>query len=152
MLLQNKRIFMIEDQLSYITITSVFLRSAGAVVESEQHAHNIPQTLLRHLPLDLILLDQVLHGHLSGFDVFEQIRQVPALAHIPVIMVSAANPEIAVPMAQKMGFSGFISKPISPCIIRYISSVLNGGAVWNTEGWHYWATRRRGSFAVAASV
>jgi putative two-component system response regulator len=152
MLLQNKRIFMIDDQSTYITITSIFLRSAGAVVEAERGSYNIPEILMQHWPIDLILLDLVLGKNVSGFEIFEQIRKVPALATIPVVLVSAADPEIAVPLAKQMGFSGFISKPISPCIIRDVASVLNGNKVWQTEGWDYWATRLRATTAAAIAA
>ena len=82
---------------------------------------------------DLILLDLMLPNGVSGFDVFDQIKQVPELQAIPVIVISAADPDEAMPKARKKGLSGFIAKPISIYIGKYIADVLKGKQVWIAE-------------------
>jgi CheY-like chemotaxis protein len=140
-LLKNKRIFIIEDQTSYVTIASIYLRSAGAVVESDWRGFDIPQVLLKNLPLDLIILDFLLPYNLKAFNLFDQLKQHPALSQIPVLIVSAADPDEIIPLAKTKGFAGFISKPISPTIVKHVARVLEGHAVWKTDGWDYWHKR-----------
>ncbi len=133
MLLSHKRIFMIEDDTSNLAVAMAHLRSQGANVMYERWGTGTPELLLRSLPLDVILLDLMLPNGVSGFDVFDQIKQVPELQAIPVIVISAADPDEAMPKARKKGLSGFIAKPISIYIGKYIADVLKGKQVWIAE-------------------
>lgn len=137
--LENKRIFIVEDNAAYIAIASIYLRYEGATVESERWGRNVPDIILKQLPIDVILMDLVLSHNTSGFDVFDQIRRIPQLRNIPIVAVSAVDPEVAMPRAQKMGFAGFISKPISPSLVKYVAAVLDGKDVWKTDSWQYWS-------------
>jgi len=139
MLLKNKRIFIVEDQVTYMAIAATYLRFEGAEVESEPDWKNAVQAMLKSLPIDLILMDLVLSTNTSGFDLFDQIRQVPELAHIPIVAISSTDPEVAIPQVQAKGFSGFISKPISPTIVNSVAAVLDGQSVWRMDGWDYWS-------------
>jgi CheY-like chemotaxis protein len=139
MLLKNRRIFIVEDNAAYIAIASIYLRYEGAIVESERWGRNVPDAILKQLPIDVILLDLILSRNTSGFDIFDQIRRVPQLTTIPIIAVSAADPDVAMPQARQKGFSGFISKPISASIVKHVAAVLEGKDVWKTDSWQYWS-------------
>ncbi len=139
MLLKNRRIFMVEDNAAYVAIASIYLRYAGATVESVSWGLKVPDIILKQLPIDVILLDLKLPRNTSGFDIFDQIRAVPELAAIPIIAVSAADPEVVMPKARDRGFAGFISKPISASIVRHVAAVLEGKNVWKTDSWQYWS-------------
>src|SRR5258708_3706399 len=138
MLFKNKRIFIVEDQATYVAIAATYLRFEGAEVEFEGCGPNVVEEMLNRLPIDLILMDLVLTPSMNGFDLFDQIRAIPKLAHIPVVAMSSADPETAIPKAKEKGFSGFISKPISPAINHYVAAVLNGEQIWKTDSWRYW--------------
>jgi len=45
---------------------------------------------VRHVQPDLIMLDLMLGRDKSGWAILEQLRQEPALAHLPVILCTAA--------------------------------------------------------------
>lgn len=139
MVLKDRRIFIIEDQMVYMAITATYLRLEGAEVESELCWKKVPHSLLQNMPIDLILMDLILAGSASGFELVDDIRRHPELAQIPIIALSSADPETAVPIARQKGFSGFISKPISPLIARHVASVLDGRDIWTTDSWEdYW--------------
>jgi CheY-like chemotaxis protein len=133
MLLQGKRVFIVEDDAGNLAVASVYLRQQGATISYDRWGRETPQTILAHLPIDVILMDLMFPNNVSGFDVFEQIRQVEALAAIPVVAVSAADPDSAMPKALALGFSGFISKPVSPRIAKHIARVIEGKKVWAAE-------------------
>lgn len=128
--LNHSRIFIIEDNAGNLAIASIYLENQGATIKFERRGVNTPQAILSQLPIDLILTDLMLPKGVSGFDVFDKIRQVPELANIPVVAVSAADPDTAMPIARQKGLAGFICKPITPQIIQYVSEVLNGKQVW----------------------
>lgn len=133
MLLQNKRVFIVEDDAGNLAIASVYLREHGASVFYERWGRETAQTILRHLPIDVILMDLMFPNNVSGFDVFDTIRLVPELAHIPIVAVSASDPDSAMPKALAKGFCGFISKPVSPRLAKHIATVINGKKVWAAE-------------------
>ena len=121
MLLAKRRFFIVEDNAGNLAIVSAHLRNAGASVFYERWGYETPKAIQRFLPIDLMFPNNV-----TGFDVFDQIQAVPELSSIPIVVVSAADPDEAMPKARAKGFKGFISKPISISIVRYVNEVLNG--------------------------
>src|SRR5438874_13559019 len=95
MLLKNKRIFIVEDNTGNLAIASIYLENQGAKIKFERRGVRTPEAILQQMPIDLILTDLMLPNGISGFDIFDQIRQVPVLAAIPVVVVSSADPDTA---------------------------------------------------------
>jgi CheY-like chemotaxis protein len=133
MLLAQKRIFMIEDNTNNLAVAMAHLRSQGATVLYEKWGSGTPELIARALPIDVILLDLMLPNDVNGFDVFDEIQQVPDLAAILVVVISAVDPDVAMPKARQKGLAGFIAKPISVYIGKYIADVLGGKQVWIAE-------------------
>ena len=133
MLLKGKKIFIVEDNLSNKAIMQMLLEQDGAKVAFDRWGAEALAKLLAALPLDLILLDLMLPGHLTGYDICQQIRRIETFRDIPIVAVSAADASTAIPKAQEMGFSGFISKPID--FLRFtkqIKTIVDGTPVWHT--------------------
>jgi CheY-like chemotaxis protein len=131
MILEGKRIFVVEDDARNLAIISVGLRRSGAVILFDTWGADTVNRLLWSLPVDIILLDLMLPGSVSGYDVFDRIRATPELADIPVVAVTAMDPGTEMNKARKKGFSGYISKPIRMRpFIESIETVLRGQQVW----------------------
>lgn len=129
--LQGKKIFVVEDDVSNMAIYSVTLTRCGATVVQDHWNTDTLDMLLHHLPVDAILLDLMLHAGISGYDIFQALQADPTLCHIPVIAVSASDPEIEIPRTQARGFAGFIGKPLN--LIRFpthIASCMEGNPMW----------------------
>ncbi len=62
---------------------------------------------------DLVLLDLGLPD-VEGQTLVSLIRNVPGLAHVPIVAVTAWPPATARQMIEAYGCDGYISKPISP--------------------------------------
>ncbi|MFK7803632.1 MAG: two-component system response regulator, partial [Anaerolineae bacterium] len=111
--LQNKTIFVVEDDAFNLAIIRTILRRQGASAPFDHWGDNTLSRILKFSTrLDMILLDLMLPDNISGHDIFESIRTQPSLEGVPVVAVSAADPSVEIPRTKEMGFSGFISKPI----------------------------------------
>ncbi len=74
MILENKRIFIVEDNPGNIVVMLKILTKHGASVQIDWWARGEVNRVLKALPLDLILLDLMLPGGHSGFAVFDEIQ------------------------------------------------------------------------------
>lgn len=129
--LKGKHIFIIEDDPVNMAVNAVTLKKSGAHVTQDIWNTGAVENLLAHLPVDVILLDLMLRRNLNGYDIFREIKAHPALAGIPVVAVSAADPTIEIPKSQELGLAGFIGKPIHPFLFaKQIAACIRGEAVW----------------------
>ncbi|MEZ4591174.1 MAG: response regulator [Chloroflexota bacterium] len=120
-----------DDPINYSVILTI-LRQHGAITTHDYWGDTTLSRLKNHpLPLDLILLDLMLPGQASGYDVFDAIRALPELDNVPIVAVSAADPDVEMPKAKAKGFSGYITKPINR---RYfpeqLAQILEGETYW----------------------
>jgi CheY-like chemotaxis protein len=133
MLLQQKRILIVEDNSMNRIVFQMTLIKQGAIVDFERRGEGLNSRLRRTPPppLDIIIMDLMLAEGVSGFDLFDQIRAIPHYSGVPVVAVSAMDPAVAIPMAQQKGMSGFIAKPIDDVQFpRQLVRILNGESVW----------------------
>lgn len=135
LLLKGKRIFIIEDNIANRAITQMLLEQHGARVAIDRWGMDALEKLKKFAPVDLIILDLMFPGGVSGYDIFEQIRGDESFADVPIVAVSAADPSTAIPETQARGFTGFISKPLEfGLFVQQIVQVLDGEAVWHGLG------------------
>ncbi len=131
MLLSDKRIFIVEDNLINSIIVEKLLQQHGATVHLDRWGMDAVNSLRAFAPIHLILLDLMLSNRWSGFDVFNQIRSYQEFADVPIVAVSAADAATAIPETQERGFFGFIGKPIDFKLFpTQIARILAGEHLW----------------------
>jgi CheY-like chemotaxis protein len=134
MLLKDRRIFIVEDNLQNRVIVEMLLEQQGAKTAFERWGTGTLKRLYEFAPVDIILLDLMFPNKVSGYDVFDEIRAEATFAHIPIVAVSASDPGEAIPKVRKKGFAGFIAKPIDFVLFpQQIAAVIDGKAVWATS-------------------
>ncbi|GAB1420501.1 hypothetical protein MASR2M15_05990 [Anaerolineales bacterium] len=132
--LNNKRIFIIEDDATNMAVNAVTLKRTGAVVIQDFWNTNVADFVRKNLPIDVILLDLMLRHHLNGYSIFDELQADPILCKIPVIAVSAADPGVEIPRAKAKGLAGFIGKPIVPQLFPLqIATCIEGGNIWYAQ-------------------
>jgi CheY-like chemotaxis protein len=132
MLLDNKKIFIVEDNLQNRIIFQLALTRHGAELHFEPWGSRTLLQLQGLSQIDLIILDLMLANGISGFDIFDQIRACPQFDRVPVIAVSAIDPSTAIPKTQQKGFSGFIGKPINDELFpKQLAAVIDGEEIWH---------------------
>lgn len=134
MLLSEKRIFIVEDNVNNYAIMATILQQQGAHTGYERWGQDTIQRLNAFMPVDLILLDLMFPNGITGYDIFDHIRQDPSFANIPIVAVTAADPATEIPKTRRKGFAAFISKPVRlGTFERQILAVLEGQADWNWD-------------------
>lgn len=103
------RILVIEDEHDIQTILTYNLGKAGYQVRSASSG-GAGLSELRRSAYDLVLLDLMLQD-LDGLEVCRVMRAEPALASIPVIMVTAKSEESDVVLGLGLGADDYIVKP-----------------------------------------
>jgi CheY-like chemotaxis protein len=132
MILKEKRIFIVEDNMQNRLVFQMTLIRHGASVDFERWGRDTLYHLQNLSRVDLIVLDLQLAEGVTGFDIFDKIRGLPKYDAVPIIAVSAMDPSIAIPKTKKQGFSGFIAKPIDNTQFpTQIASIIAGESVWS---------------------
>lgn len=132
MILKDKRIFIVEDNMQNRLVFQMALIRHGASVDFERWGRDTLYHLQNLSRVDLIVLDLMLAEGVTGFDLFDQIRGLEKYATVPIIAVSAMDPSIAIPKLRKQGFSGFIAKPIDNALFpKQLASIIAGESVWS---------------------
>ena len=130
--LQGKSIFVVEDDPTNLAVIRVVLQNAGANVPFDYWGDTTLSKMMGYTGrLDLILLDIMLPHGRSGYDVFDAIRAEPRLEGIPIVAVTASDPDLEMPKVKAKGFSGYISKPIDRHQLPLdLQKILEGEPVW----------------------
>ena len=88
----RQRILVVDDEPDLLELVRVNLKQAGFEVETAENGRQALERLQRAAP-DLVILDLMLPD-LSGTEVCRRVRQDPALAELPVIMLTAKADEV----------------------------------------------------------
>lgn len=105
-----KTILIVDDDADIRYGLSVRLRAGGVRVVSAQDAVGVVSIALREKP-DLMLLDLGLPGG-DGFLVMERLRNLPTLAGLPIVVVSARDPHTSRDRALQRGAHAYFQKPV----------------------------------------
>ena len=116
----RKRVLVIDDDAGIRRITQILVEQLGHDVES---AHDGAEGLDKLFGIDLVLLDVVMPG-LDGFDVCRRIRQHPAGADLPVIIVTTFETREHRLLAVEAGANDFIAKPVDETELRVRTTSL----------------------------
>jgi adenylate cyclase len=80
---------------------------------------------------DIVLLDVMMPG-MSGYDVCRKIRENPATAMLPVVMVTALDPGQERVKGIDAGADDFLSKPINqPELLARVRSLMRVKTLWD---------------------
>ena len=107
-----ERILLVDDEPDLLELVRVNLHQAGYEVETAEDGREGLACLRRRRP-DLVILDLMLPD-VSGTEICRQIRGEPALADLPVIMLTAKADEVDRIVGLELGADDYVTKPFSP--------------------------------------
>jgi two-component system alkaline phosphatase synthesis response regulator PhoP len=108
----NKRILVVDDDREVVRLMRAYLEQAAYEVMVAYDGETAVQILRRDRP-DLVLLDLMLPGR-DGLDITRLVRSDPALAQIPIIMLTARIEDTDKIVGLEMGADDYVTKPCNP--------------------------------------
>lgn len=108
--MEKKRIFIVDDESGFTRLLKITLEKTGLYKVQEENDGTAAWLAAREFKPDIIFLDIVM-PKIDGGDVAQQIRSDPALAHVPIIFLTAIVSKKE--SDQTIGGFPFIAKPVS---------------------------------------
>jgi DNA-binding response OmpR family regulator len=108
--MQRKRVLVVDDEESMVTVIRYALEEAGFEVAAASDT-NAACTLIDAFQPDLLILDVMLPGGSSGLDLCRDLR---ARSSVPIIMLSARSEELDRVLGLELGADDYVTKPFSP--------------------------------------
>lgn len=112
----GSRILVADDGAENRDILSRQLQSENYTVRVAEDGEQALK-LLRSEKFDLVLLD-VIMPKVDGFEVLREMKAVPAMHDIPVIVISALDDTLGVIRCIQMGAEDYLTKPFNPTLLR----------------------------------
>jgi DNA-binding response OmpR family regulator len=104
------RILVVDDEEDLCEILKFNLETEGYEVETANSAEEALD--MNILSFQLLLLD-IMMGGISGFDMAKKLKEDPAMAHIPIVFLTARDAENDAVNGFNLGADDYISKPFS---------------------------------------
>jgi DNA-binding response OmpR family regulator len=122
-----KRILICDDEVHILLVAEFKFRRAGYEVETAGDGQEAWELIQRRVP-DLLITDCQM-PRLNGFGLTRKLRENPATAELPILMLTAKGFELdARELARKWRVLGLIAKPFSPREMLEIVNRILGGA------------------------
>ena len=119
------RILIVEDQADTRRLIRWALEDSGHRLHEAANADAALQ-IARALRPDLLLVDVVMPGELSGLDLCAQMKRDPVFAGLKIVVLSAGAAPHERQQALEAGADAFLAKPFSPARLSGLLDELLG--------------------------
>lgn len=106
------RVLIVDDEPHMLRLTELSLKKGGFEILIGRNGREALDIAAREHP-DLIVMDVVM-PELDGLTALRQLKENPATASIPVIMLTMRGQTLARQQASESGAAIYITKPYSP--------------------------------------
>ncbi len=108
----KQKILVVDDDKEVVRLMRAYLEQAGYEVLVAYDGESAVHNLRREKP-DLVLLDLMLPDR-DGYDITRLVRSDTALAHIPIIMLTARVDDTDKIIGLELGADDYVTKPYNP--------------------------------------
>jgi CheY-like chemotaxis protein len=128
---EAKTILLVDDDPDFVTSIKEIVESGGYKTLTAFDGRACLESAKKSKP-DLILLDVMMAERDEGFKVLQEIRETPAIAAVPVILVSSIYTDLpafkVMPEAGRDDADLFLPKPVDPKdLLQQIARLLKEG-------------------------
>ena len=108
-------IYCVEDERNIRELLIYTLETTGFKARGFGNGNELMKALKEEIP-ELILLDIMLPGD-DGYTILEQLKSMPSVKDVPVIMVTSRDSEADEVLSMSYGADDYITKPYNPTIL-----------------------------------
>jgi adenylate cyclase len=127
------RVLVVDDTPVNLKLLADLLGAKGYTVLTAASGAEALERIAAEMP-DLVLLDVMMPG-MSGYEVCRKLRDNPATAMLPVVMVTALDPAQERVKGIDAGADDFLTKPIhQPELLARVRSLLRVKMLWDELG------------------
>ena len=108
-----KKVLVVGGEIQIIHVVALKLRAGGYEVITCQDGLGALEAAQIERP-DVLIADYQLSG-LSGLELCQRLRQLPATREIPVVMMTACGFELEESVMAEMGITACLNKPFRCC-------------------------------------
>jgi DNA-binding response OmpR family regulator len=128
----SNRILLVEDEANILEAIGFILSRDGWEVLGHGKGETALSEIARVEP-DILVLDVMLPGR-SGLDILRELRDDPAKAALPVLMLTAKGQARDREQAMALGANAFLTKPFSNDeLVATVRALANGNAPQGTS-------------------
>ncbi len=110
-------ILVVDDDHGLRFLVTTALEQAGFDVIEAQDGHAGIMAYLEHHP-DVVLMDVMMPG-MDGFSACAELRGLPGVEHLPILMMTGLEDEESITRAYDAGATDFITKPINYALLGH---------------------------------
>lgn len=126
----DKHVVIVDDNHLNIEVLSMLLEREGIACTTLDSPRFLEEALERAPHVDVIFLDLEMPNY-SGFDILRALKTDGRYADIPIIAYTVHTSEVD--EARRVGFDGFLGKPLDPHRFpQILARILSGETVWET--------------------
>lgn len=118
--MNTKKILVADDESHILNVVSLKLRNAGYNVITARDGQEAYELAVQERP-DLLITDYHM-PQLSGLELCQRMKQDPATANVPAIMLTARGYHLEPHDTEESGILRMLSKPFSP---RHLLTTVN---------------------------
>ena len=116
--MSDRTILVVEDDRDSRTALCLILEALGYQYISASSGKEALSLVAQNSAIDLALVD-IMMPEMYGYQVLAELRKIPALENIPVVMVTAKDADAEVLEGYKYGADYYITKPYTAKQIEY---------------------------------
>ncbi len=135
--LAGKRALIVDDNQTNTEILMHHARTAGmdrdSAADAMQALTKLRQAVDEGRPFDLAIVDMKMPG-MTGMDLISVVRHDPALAKLPIVMVTSLHSDTELSRARTLGVSAYLSKPVRrQDLFRALAQSLGSSSQTNAQ-------------------
>ncbi|WP_203902965.1 response regulator transcription factor [Virgisporangium aliadipatigenens] len=124
--METARVLVVDDDEDIRVLVAARLEAAGYRADMVADGPEALRAIRDDKP-DLVILDVMMPG-MSGFDVCREIREDPAVADLPVIMLTARDDGVAKLLGRARGADRYLAKPFdAPDLLSAVEELTARG-------------------------
>jgi chemosensory pili system protein ChpA (sensor histidine kinase/response regulator) len=126
--LGRARVLFVDDSLSVRKVAERFLTAAGAEVVLAADGEEGLEKLKTQGPFDIVFTDLEMPRR-HGYDLIREARTIPALRHVPIVVVTSRSGQKHRDQAAAVGATDYLTKPFSQELLAtLVRKWARGGA------------------------